>query len=147
MGRQGSKVAFISDPPHEGFEAVVMIDGAPYRVRIMGTCKAAPTTKKRHYLGRVTGTEETTDKFRQDFQSSEERRIWRVVFYHLKSVFEASDSGVMELRELLLPHIVTSDGHTVAEHILPKLAQAIAGNPSRLLPSYQGGAHDSQDGS
>jgi len=64
----------------------------------------------------------------------EARRVWRVLFYHLKSVYEAANSGVMEFRELMLPYIVTHDGHTVAEHILPKLAGAIAGNPSRLLP-------------
>jgi hypothetical protein len=90
----------------------------------------------RHYLGRTLGSKETTDKFREDFRVAEERRIWRVIFYHLKSVFEASESGVMEFRELILPYIVTRDGHTVAEHILPKLAEAIAGNPSRLLPAY-----------
>jgi hypothetical protein len=136
MSRHGSKVAFISDPPQEGFEAVVMIDNSPYRIRIMGSCKEAPEVKTRHYMGRTMGSKETTEKFRNDFRIAEERRIWRVVYYHLKSVFEAADSGVMELRELLLPHIVTNDGHTVAEHILPKLAAAIAGNPARLLPAY-----------
>jgi hypothetical protein len=53
----------------------------------------------------------------------------------MKDIFEASNSGVMEFRELILPYIVTSDGQTIAQHILPKLDQAIDGNPARLLPA------------
>jgi hypothetical protein len=63
----------------------------------------------------------------------EERRIWRVIYYHLKSVFEAADSGVMEFRELMLPYIQIADGRTIAEAVLPQLENAIAGNPSRML--------------
>jgi hypothetical protein len=54
---------------------------------------------------------------------------------HLKDIFEASNSGVMEFRELILPYIVTKDGKTVAQHILPKLDSAINGNPERMLPA------------
>ena len=64
----------------------------------------------------------------------EARRIWRVLYHHMKSIFEAADSGVMEFRELMLPYIMTNDGKTVAEHILPKLDAALAGRPDRLLP-------------
>ncbi len=139
MSRQGSKVAFISDPPTEGFEAVVVIDGQPYRIRIMGVCQSPPDTKaRRHFRYGVIGEKPTTDKFKADFCESEMRRIWRVLFYHLKSVFEAADSGVMEFRELMLPYIVTGDNRTIAEHLIPKLAAAVAGNPARLLPSRSG---------
>lgn len=120
MGRKGSRVAFITDPPREGFEALVVIDGSGYQIRIYGTARTPPANKK-------------TAKQQGDFLSQEERRIWRVLFYHLKSVFEASDSGVMDLRELVLPYIVTSSGQTIAEQILPRLAQAINQNPARML--------------
>lgn len=120
MGRKGSRVAFVTDPPREGFEALVMIDEMPYQIRIFGTCRVAPMTKR-------------TEKQKADFQTQEERRIWRVLFYHLKSVFEASDSGVMEFRELMLPYIVTKSGKTVAEWIVPQLAEAINLNPARML--------------
>lgn len=120
MGRKGSRVAFVTDPPREGFEAMVLIDTNPYQIRIYGTVRLAPSNKR-------------TEKQRNDFLSQEERRIWRVLFYHLKSVFEASDSGVMEFRELMLPYIVTANGQTIAEQIIPKLAQAINQNPARML--------------
>jgi hypothetical protein len=133
MARKGGKVAFITDPPREGFTAIVEIDGLPYQIRIFGICREAPTEKRRTYRGRDNGAKDTTEKFRQLFQLAEERRIWRVLFYHMKSVFEAADSGVMEFRELMLPYIVTKSGQTIAEQLLPNLNKAIEHNPARLL--------------
>lgn len=123
LGRKGSKVAFVTDPPREGFEAVVLIDESPYKIRIFGECRPAPETKARRGS---SSQKATTEKFQRDFLDKEERRIWRVLFYHLKSVFEAADSGVMEFRSLLLPYFVTSSGETIAEQIIPKLEQAVA---------------------
>jgi hypothetical protein len=107
---KGGSVAFISDPPLEGFQALVPIEGKMYSIKIMAHCR------------------EKKDK------EQEARRIWRVLYHHMKSIFEAADSGVMEFRELMLPYIMTHDGKTVAEHILPKLDSALAGRPERLLP-------------
>jgi hypothetical protein len=105
----------------EGFQAKVLIDGVPYIVKIMAKVKSAPKY--------------SSDRQKEIFREREERRIWRVLYYHMKSVFEASDSGVMEFREMMLPYIVMPrDGRTIAEHILPKLAAALAGDPSHLLP-------------
>jgi hypothetical protein len=134
MTRAGAKLAFISDPPREGFEAVVQIDDVPYRIRVMAVVTAAPLTKKRHhYRYGVVGEKETTDRFRQQWTEDETRRIWRVLFYHLKSVFEAADSGVMEFRELMLPYIVLRDGRTIADIVVPKLSTLAQTDPSRLL--------------
>jgi hypothetical protein len=105
-------------PGREGFHAKVMIDSKPYSVRIMATVKRAN--------GR-TALQTTA------YVEREERRIWRVIYYHLKSVFEASDSEVMEFRELMMPYIQIADGRTIAEAILPQLENAIAGNPARIL--------------
>lgn len=103
-------MAFVMQPPAEGFEAMVVIDGATYRVRVMAQCKESRDAEQ------------------------ERRRIWRVMFYHLKSVYEAADSGVMEFRELMLPYIVMpKSGKTIAQHLIPKLAEAVSGNPARLL--------------
>jgi len=96
----------------EGFQAMMPINGEIYTIRISAYVK-----ENRH----------DPDK--------EARRIWRVLFHHLKDIFEASNSGVMEFRELILPYIVTKDGKTVAQHILPKLESAINGNPERMLPA------------
>lgn len=129
MSRKGGKVAFISDPPREGFSAVIEIDSLPYQIRIFGICKEAPKERNRPYKGSWL----LTDKQQADLREKEERRIWRVLFYHMKSVCEAADSGVMELRELMLPYIVTKTGQTIAEHLLPNLAAAIERNPARML--------------
>ena len=127
MNRKGSKFAFISDPPREGFQAEVL-DGLPDQIRIFGECRQAPQTRK--IYSRIV---DTTDKQRTDFLDDEHRRIWRVLFYHLKSVFEAADSGVMEFRELMLPYIVTKSGKTVGECLVPQLASVINMNPARML--------------
>jgi hypothetical protein len=129
LGNGGAAVAFISQPPREGFEAQIIIEGKTYRVRIVAEC--VPKDRKRRRSRRYGVPN------RHDLMEEEARRVWRVLFYHLKSVYEAANSGVMEFRELMLPYIVTHDGHTVAEHILPKLAEAIAGNSSRLLPAHK----------
>ena len=110
MTRGGTGIAFIEQPPMEGFHCLMPIDGVTYTVRIQ-----AMISKDSHDV------------------AQERRRIWRVLYYHLKSVFESSASGVMEFREMMLPYIVTANNQTVAERILPNLEKAIQTNPSRLL--------------
>ena len=107
----GAGVAFVSQPPVEGFHCMLAIEGKTYQIRIQAE---VPTNTKD--------------------ADQDQRRIWRVLFYHLKSVFEAADSGVLEFRELILSYIVTRDGQTIAQRILPVLDQAIETNPARLLP-------------
>lgn len=111
MTRGGSGIAFIEQPPMEGFHCLMPIEGVTYTVRIQAHVP-----------------KDSLDV------PQERRRIWRVLYYHLKSVFESSASGVMEFRELMMPYIVTKDGRTVAEHILPNLEKNIQKDPSRLLP-------------
>lgn len=119
MGRKGSKIAFISDPPREGFQAEVLIDTMSYSIRIFGEVK-----------GKNPGR---TEKQKDAWTEQEHRRIWRVLFYHLKSVFEAADSGVMEFRDIMLPYLVTGNGKTVAECIVPNLSKIISSSPMLLL--------------
>jgi hypothetical protein len=122
MAHKGFGVAFVSEhdpqgemPPQEGFHAKVMIENKPYSVRIVATLKKSRDMDK------------------------EARRVWRVLYYHMKSVFEAADSGVMEFRELMLPYILMPNGTTISENILPQLDAKLAGNPERLLSA--GNAH------
>jgi hypothetical protein len=110
MTRGGSGIAFIEQPPMEGFHCLMPIDGVTYTVRIQA---------------------EVSKDVRDIPQ--ERRRIWRVLYYHLKSVFDSAASGVMEFREMMLPYIVTANNQTVAERILPTLEKAIQTNPARLL--------------
>lgn len=108
----GSGISFISHPPQEGFEAIVAIGELPYRVRIIATC-------------------ETCSKLKD--QEQEERRVWRVLYWHLKAMFEAANSGVIDLRDVILPYLVTADGRTVSEHFMPKMHQLTAGDVARVL--------------
>jgi hypothetical protein len=43
---------------------------------------------------------------------------------------------VVEFRRLVLAFIVTKDGRTVGDHILPQLKSAVEGRIDRLLPAY-----------
>lgn len=112
MTRGGTGIAFICQPPMEGFEAMLPIDGVTYKIRIVAS---TPTDSR-------------------DVEA-DQRRIWRVIFYHMKSVFEAAASGVMEFREMMLPYMVAKDDRTIAQHILPNLEQALSGRAGRLLPA------------
>ena len=106
----------------EGFQAAVVIESKAYTVRVLATLK---DPKKR-----------LTEIQTRDFHEKESRRIWRVLYYHMKSVFEAADSGVMEFRELMLPYVVAGDGRTIAQHIIPKLEAVVANG--RLLNEVNG---------
>lgn len=106
---KGTGVSFLSQPPREGFEALVTLSEATYHIRVMATCN------EKH------GREQ------------EERRVWRVLFWHLKAMFEAADSGVIAVEDIIMPYIVTPDGRTISEHIAPKLAEARGMDTSRLL--------------
>lgn len=108
---KGTGVMFISQRPKEGFEALVTLHGEPYQIRVMAACAPKRDNK---------GLEQ------------EERRVWRVLFHHLKAMFEAADSGVIDMRDVILPYIVTPDNRTLSEHILLRMKE-IQTHPGRLL--------------
>jgi hypothetical protein len=110
--RKGAKIGFLEEPPRHSFVAQIELEGIAYQIRITATAKPART---------------------QSGRETEERRIWRVLYNHLKMIFESSDSGLMELREIMLPYIVTKTGQTVAEMLVPQLDKVIETNPARLL--------------
>jgi hypothetical protein len=107
----GTGISFISQKPREGFEALVTIGEMPYRIRIMATCQE----------GKKISPEQ------------EERRVWRVLFWHLKAMFESSDSGVIDIRDVIMPYIVMKDERTISEHIIPKIEQMMTMDANRLL--------------
>lgn len=111
-GHRGTGVSFISQPPREGFEALVTLQDQTYHIRVMATCKAMKYPEGRE---------------------QEERRVWRVLFYHLKAMFEAADSGVIAVEDIILPFIVTPDNRTISEHMAPKLKELAGMNGDRLL--------------
>jgi hypothetical protein len=121
----GTGVSLISQPPREGFEALVSIGDLPYRIRVMATCaKTDPITpqgKKR------------PPSVIADLQQAEIRRVWRVLYWHLKAMFEAADSGVIDIRDVIMPYVVTRDGKTISEHIVPQMERAMIDDPARML--------------
>jgi hypothetical protein len=106
---KGTGIIFISRPPREGFEALVTMADAAYHIRVMATAKPAKN------------------------REAEERRVWRVLFWHLKAMFVAADSGVIAVEDIIMPYIVTPDGRTIAEHIAPKLAEMREATHDKLL--------------
>jgi hypothetical protein len=130
LENKATGIAFITqtDPLSEGFEAMVPIDGKTYRIRIVAHVKKVEKKARKRRWG-------TAPKSDAQMQDSENRRVWRVLFYYLKSVYEAANTGVMEFRELVLPYVVVKDGRTVAQHLLPNLDKAIESRPERLLIS------------
>ncbi len=115
MAHKGTGVMFVSQPPSEGFEALVTLKDRAYHIRITAKCRSKGRPEQ------------------------EQRRVWRVLFYHLKALFQAVDSEVLTIEELILPYIVTYDGRTIAEHVLPRLQEAVTRDPMFLLP--QKGSH------
>ena len=114
---KGTGVIFISRPPREGLEGLVTMSDQAYHIRVMATCK--PKTS-------------------QEGREAEERRVWRVLYWHLKAMFEAADSGVIAIEDIIMPYIVTPDGRTIAEHVAPKLAEMRNLTHERLLKTSFG---------
>lgn len=52
------------------------------------------------------------------------RQKWRALALSIKAKLEAVESNIATLEEEFMAQIVMPDGHTVAEHVLPKISQA-----------------------
>lgn len=94
--------------------ALVTMQEQAYHIRVMATCKKSSDPEQ------------------------EERRVWRVLHWHLKAMFEAADSGVIAVEDIIMPYIVTPDGRTIAEHIAPKLAEMRDATHHKLLQAATG---------
>jgi len=116
---KGTGVMFISHPPREGLEAMVTIGDTPYHVRIMATCR---------------DINKSGWKMKPSEREQEARRVWRVLYWHLKAMFEAADSGVIDIRDVIMPYVVTRDGRTVSEIIVPRMGEVMAMDVTKLLP-------------
>ena len=111
---KGTGMNFMSQPPREGFEALVTMGEQGYHIRVMATCRKVSN------------------------RDQEERRVWRVLHWHLKAMFVAADSGVIAIEDIIMPYIVTPDGRTIAEHIAPKLAEMRGITQEKLLTTALG---------
>lgn len=126
---KGTGLILVSQPPREGFEAMITLEDQPYHIRVMATCK--DQTKDRQGYTRSPAS-------KQKAVEQEERRVWRVLYWHLKAMFEAADSGVIDIRDVIMPYVVMKDGMTISDHLRPRMAALMAMDPSKLLAA--GGA-------
>lgn len=121
---RGTGVMLLSQPPREGFEAMVEIEKMAYHIRIMATCKDVSRDKNGYTRA---------DSAHANAREQEERRVWRVLFWHLKAMFEAADSGVIDIRDVIMPYVVTRDGRTLSEHLKPRMAEIMTIDPAKML--------------
>lgn len=121
---KGTGVMLLSQPPKEGFEAMVELERTPYHIRVMATCSFRAKDSRGYVF-----TAANLAKAREQ----EERRVWRVLFWHLKAMFEAADAGVIDIRDIIMPYVVLRDGMTLADHIRPQMPNLMNLDPSRLL--------------
>ena len=70
-----------------------------------------------------------------NYRDKAEKRLWRVLYYHVKAIFEATDTGVLEFRELDLPYIVVpKTNQTVGKQLLAgSVGQMLVSSAQRLL--------------
>jgi hypothetical protein len=127
-GHKGTGLMLVSRPPQEGFEAFITIQQTAYHLRILA--KTKDVRKDRHGILRTGNSLARATE-------QEERRVWRVLYWHLKAMFEAADSGVIDIRDVVMPYVVLRDGLTLADHLQPRMAELMTLNPDRLLGEAQ----------
>ena len=61
------------------------------------------------------------------------RQRWRAILLVIKAKLEAVESGIATLEAEFLANVITEDGRTIGEIIVPRLTEAVAAG--RLLPA------------
>lgn len=69
------------------------------------------------------GWRELTDGQAKDKMEAEHRRLWRALALGIKAKLELAGSGIETFEEVFLANIVTSDGGTVKDYVLPAIAE------------------------
>lgn len=58
--------------------------------------------------------------------AAEERRVMRVLYWHLKSKLETVEAGVLTFAEEFMPHLTLGRGRRVWDEFAPRLAASVA---------------------
>lgn len=67
------------------------------------------------------------------------RSRWRALFLCIKAKLESVESGIETFEDAFLAHIQMPDGHSVSEHVRPRIAAAYdTGTMQPLLPAPKG---------
>lgn len=75
-----------------------------------------------------------TEKQRAEAVDRERRRLFRVLLYFLKNLFEAVDGGLLTTEQALLPFLEDASGRTIGELIVPHIGR-LASSPLTLALS------------
>jgi len=78
------------------------------------------------------GVRLTSEQIGKHFEQ-EKRRMFRVLVYFIKNLFEAVDGGLLTLEQALLPYLEDASGATVGELMAPRLGRLQAGPLSSVL--------------
>lgn len=119
----------------------ISVEGGPggvekvIRVRVVGKPNADNLVVKRPRRRYRRRTTTTTAERKSD---GERRRVYRVIYYHLKSKLEAVSEGLVTFEEEFLPHIVLPSGATVYDELKQHLPAVFAGTAPLALPAFEG---------
>jgi hypothetical protein len=83
-----------------------------------------PTDWRQYIL--TPAKQRRTEKGARDAMEAEIRRRWRALMLVIKAKLEVVETGISTFETEFMAHTVMPDGRTVAEHILPRIDQAIA---------------------
>lgn len=73
----------------------------------------------------------------QQQREQKRRSAWRALVLSIKAKCVAVDSGIVTFESEFMAQTVMPDGQTAAEHVLPKITDAYAGNKTpSLLPHF-----------
>lgn len=61
------------------------------------------------------------------------RSKWRALFLCIKAKLESVEAKIETFEDAFLAHIQMPDGHTVGEHVRPRIAEAYSGQPMQAL--------------
>lgn len=102
--------------------------------------QAVVTDSKKPITIRVDMPYDHTKDYEDKIGWVEQRRLYRALYWYIKSMLEAWDSGVKTFAEIFLPHIVLPGGKTVTQDLLPKYALAVESgkiDDIKLLPEME----------
>lgn len=76
-----------------------------------------------------------TDELARKAMEAEHRRLWRALALGIKAKLELAQSGIETFEEVFLANIVTADGMTVKDYVLPAIAEMYESGrvPNQLL--------------
>lgn len=99
-----------------------------------------PNQRDREFVITARGKTRSTDAALSAWEQACRSR-WRALFLCIKAKLESIESGIESFEDAFLAHIQMPDGHSVSEHVKPRIAQAYeTGSMQPLLPATKGGA-------